>query len=214
MAPPPGLGRGGFCGDNEAMPHVDSVIHVCTILAQAGGGQPAPSNSQLVVWAVVLIGMAVALFITELFVPSGGILGAFALLCLIGGVVMLFWIDDTIGLIGAIVSLLAIPFAFMGALWVWPSTPIGRALTLGGSEDPEESAYDGQDRPMNHTHHAGIPVGTVGKTLTGLRPVGTCLLNGKRRECLSESGVIEPGVEVKVVSADGMQIKVRPINPE
>jgi membrane-bound serine protease (ClpP class) len=66
---------------------------------------------------------------------------------------------------------------------------------------------------MKHTHQANIPVGTTGKSLTELRPVGTCLLDGKRQECLSESGVIEPGVQVKVVSSDGMQVKVRPIQP-
>ncbi len=196
------------------MAHVDCFIQGCVTLAQAqAGGQPAPGGSELVVWAVILIGMAAALFIAEMFVPSGGILGACSLLCLIGGVVMLFWIDDTIGLIGAVVSLIAIPFAFMGALWVWPSTPIGRALTLGGAEDREQSPYDGQDRPMNHTHHASIPVGTMGKTLTELRPVGMCLLDGTRQECLSETGVIESGVQVKVVSSDGMQVKVRPIQP-
>lgn len=194
------------------MAHVDWVIQACVTLAQTpAGGQPAQGGGDLVLWAVILIGMAAALFIAEMFVPSGGILGACSLLCLIGGVVMLFWIDDTIGLIGAVVSLIAIPFAFLGALWAWPSTPIGRALTLGGAEDQEESPYDGQDRPMNHTHRGEIPVGTVGKALTELRPVGTCLLNGKRQECLSESGVIEPGVQVKVVSSDGMQVKVRPV---
>ena len=194
------------------MAHVDWVIQGCVTLAQAPAGAPAAQGGgEWVVWAVLLIGMAAALFIAEMFVPSGGILGACSLLCLIGGVVMLFWIDNTVGLIGAVVALLAIPVAFMTALYVWPSTPIGRALTLGGAEDPEQSPYDGQDRPMNHTHRASIPVGTVGKTLTELRPVGTCLLNGQRQECLSESGVIEPGVQVKVVASDGMQVKVRPV---
>lgn len=196
------------------MAHVEWVIQSFATLAQApGGGSATSGGSEWVIWAVILLGMAAALFIAEMFVPSGGILGACSLLCLIGGVIMLFWIDDTIGLIGAVVSLIAIPFAFMGALYIWPSTPIGRALTLGGAEDQEQSPYDGQDRPMNHTHRASIPVGTVGNTLTGLRPVGTCLLNGQRQECLSESGVIEPGVQVKVVSSDGMQVKVRPIQP-
>lgn len=196
------------------MAHVDWIIQGFATLAQApAGGQAASGGNEFIIWAVILFGMAMALFIAEMFVPSGGILGACSLLCLIGGVITLFWIDDTIGLIGAVVSLIAIPFAFLGALHVWPSTPIGRALTLGGAEDQEESPYDEQDRPMKHTHQASIPVGTTGKSLTELRPVGTCLLNGKRQECLSESGVIEPGVQVKVVSSDGMQVKVRPIQP-
>jgi membrane-bound ClpP family serine protease len=193
------------------MAHIDWGINICMTLAQTPPAQPAQGNSQFIVWAVVLLGMAAALFIAELFVPSGGILGACSLLCLIGGVIMLFWIDDTIGLIGAIVSLIAIPFAFLGALWVWPSTPIGRALTLGGSSDPEDSPYDGQEVPSAAKHQATVAIGTVGKTLTALRPVGTCLLDGKRHECLSAAGVIEAGVEVKVVASDGMQIKVRSV---
>jgi membrane-bound ClpP family serine protease len=186
------------------------IIGGYTLLAQAPGGQAVSGGGQLVTWAVVLFGMAAALFIAEMFVPSGGLLGAGSVLCLIGGVVMLFWIDDTVGLIGMIVSLLAIPVAFLLAIRVWPSTPIGRALTLGGNDEDENSAYDGQSPRPGQTHAPSVATGTVGKTLTELRPVGTCLFDGERHECLSEAGVIHRGVQVKVVSADGMQVKVRP----
>jgi membrane-bound ClpP family serine protease len=193
---------------------IHAGLYICglTLLAQSPVGQGAPNNSQLLIWAVVLIGMAIAFFIAEVFVPSGGVLGASSLLCLIGGIVMLFRIDTTFGLIGAIVSVLAIPVAFFFALWIWPSTPIGRALTLGPSDDKEESAYDGEAPFKDPTHTPSIPIGTVGKTLTELRPVGTCLFDGKRQECLSEAGMIAKGIEVKVITADGIEIKVRPIN--
>ncbi len=190
--------------------HAGLIIGGFTALAQVPPGQAASPNSQLLVWAVVLIGMAVAFFLAELFVPSGGVLGICAALCLIGGVVLLFRVDTTVGLIGAIVSVLAIPVAFMLGLWVWPSTPIGRALTLGANDEQEESAYDGQAPFTGPTHTPDIATGTVGETLTDLRPVGTCLFDGKRQECLSEGGVIPKGVDVKVVAADGIQIKVRP----
>ena len=188
------------------------VVTGCSLLAQVPAGQPAPNNSELLVWAVVLIGMAAAFFLAELFVPSGGLLGACAALCLIGGVVMLFRVDTTVGLIGAIVSLLAIPIAFMGALYIWPSTPIGRALTLGANDEDENSAYDGQAPMTAPQHNPGVAVGTLGKTLTDLRPVGTCLFDGRRQECLAETGVIGKDTQVKVISADGMQLKVRPID--
>lgn len=186
------------------------IISGCTLLAQMPGGQAASNNSQLVIWAVVLIGMAGAFFIAELFVPSGGLLGASSLLCLIGGVVMLFRVDTMIGLIGAIVSVLAIPVALLLALKIWPSTPIGRALTLGSTDEQEDSAYDGQAPLPAPAHTPCIAIGSVGKTLTELRPVGTCLFEGKRQECLSEAGMIGKGIEVKVIAADGIQIKVRP----
>jgi membrane-bound ClpP family serine protease len=194
------------------MAHTALLFLGYTALAQTTSGQAAPtSNSQLVIWAIVLLGMAVALFLTELFVPSGGIIGIASAVCLIAGIVMLFQINTTLGLIGAIVSVIAIPFAFAAGLWIWPQTPIGRALILGSDEEQEESDLDGQQPLPSAAHHADIAAGTEGKALTELRPVGTCLLDGKRQECLSVSGVIEPGVRVKVVSADGMQIKVQPL---
>jgi len=181
------------------------------LLAQSTLGQTTPTGGtdQLLVWAIVLIGVAVVLFFAELFVPSGGILGLIAATCLIAGIVMLFQFDTVWGIIGIIASLIALPFAFSLGLWVWPSTPIGRALTLGGN-DKDTNALDGQAPPDTTSHDAEVPVGTEGKALTELRPVGTCLFEGGRHECLSVTGVVEPGTQVKVVSSDGMQIKVKP----
>ena len=194
------------------MTNIALLILGYTALAQTAVGQPAAGGgAEHVVWAIVFIGMALALFLAELFVPSGGILGIASAVCLIAGIVFLFWFDTKIGLIGSIVSVIAVPFAFGAALWVWPNTPIGRALTLGGDENPDDSNLDGQAPPGIATHEASINVGTEGRTLTELRPVGTCLLDGKRQECLSASGVIDADVRVKVVSADGMQIKVQPV---
>lgn len=192
------------------------IFSAASLLAQVSS-TPTPAGqgtSQLLIWAIVLLGMAAAFFFAEVFVPSGGLLGACAALCLVGGIVMLFGVDTTVGLIGLIISLISIPFALMLAIKIWPSTPIGRALTLGSNDD-QDSAYDGQIVPpaMQNKHEPPVPVGTIGKTLTELRPVGTCLFNNKRMECLSESGMIEKGAEIKVVSADGIQIKVRQQNP-
>lgn len=195
--------------DNTGAMHTSGLIFGFTTLAQAPANAPAPGTNELILWAVVLIGVAVALFFAELFVPSGGLLGACAALSLIGGIVMLFRIDTTLGLIGAILSVLAIPFALYGAMKIWPHTPVGRALTLGSIDEEMESAYDEQVPPPAPTHESSVEVGTRGKALTDLRPVGVCLLDGKRCECLSESDVIPAGSDVSVVFADGMQIKVR-----
>ncbi len=209
--------------DTTTMFNAGLLFSATTFLAQTSGSGGAPvipgapavqGTSQLLIWAIVLLGMAAAFFVAEVFVPSGGLLGACAALCLVGGIVLLFGFDTTVGLVGLIISLIAIPFALMLAIKVWPSTPIGRALTLG-ADDEADSAYDGQDVPpsLREKHPTAVPVGTLGKTLTELRPVGTCQFNGQRMECLSEAGVIEKGTEVKVISADGTQIKVRRQNP-
>jgi len=41
--------------------------------------------------------------------------------------------------------------------------------------------------------------------------VGTCLLREQREQCLAVGSMIEAGTRVRVVAADGMQIKVKPV---
>ena len=192
------------------MAQVGYAILGSAMLAQAGGaGGASGIGFDHVLWALILLGMAVVLFFAELFVPTGGVLGVAAALCLIGGIICLFWIDTTYGIIGIVVTMLALPFAFALGLWIWPSTPIAKAMMLGSEDDEDELETDGQAVRDIPTHESQISVGVEGKSLTELRPVGTCLLDGKRQECLSVSGLIEVGERVKVVNADGMQIKVK-----
>jgi len=192
--------------------HAMTLILGYAALAQVSGA-PAPQNAdQLIVWTVILIGMSLVFLIAEMFVPSGGLLGACSFLCMVGGVVMLFRLDTAYGVTGIIVSLIAIPCAFFASLYIMPRSPIGRALTLGSNDDPEDSAYDGQVPPPQQAHKSPFEPGEEGKALTDLRPVGTCLIKGQRCECLSESGQIRAGTKVRVVHADPMQVKVRPID--
>lgn len=173
------------------------------LLAQAASGQ-APSDDSYAVWAVVLLGVAVVLFFVEIIVPSGGIIGVFSAVSLVMGIVMLFRINTVLGLVGAMVSLIAAPFLFFFALKLWPSTPIAQMLLL---KDTRASTHEG-DHPADASTAI---VGLEARALTDLRPVGTCLINGQRRECLAVGGVIRAGATVRVVSATGMEIKVRPM---
>jgi membrane-bound ClpP family serine protease len=200
--------------DNQLTMNTMPLVFDFATLAQAGGAQAPTNTNQLIVWAVVLVGMAAAFLIAEMFVPSGGLLGACSLLSMIGGVVMLFRLDTAYGVAGVIVSLIAIPIAFMAGLYIMPRSWLGRALTLGSIENQAESAYDGQAPPQAKQYEARFEVGAQGEAMTELRPVGNCLINGERCECLAESGVIPAGTKVRVVHADGMQIKVRPIDGE
>ena len=43
--------------------------------------------------------------------------------------------------------------------------------------------------------------------------MGTCLLHGRREECLSRAGTIPAGVEVRVVVVDGNEVYVSPRPP-
>jgi membrane-bound ClpP family serine protease len=53
-------------------------------------------------------------------------------------------------------------------------------------------------------------VGRVGRTLTPLRPVGTCEFEGRRVECLAEYGMIERNVRVEGVRLVDRSLSVKP----
>lgn len=166
---------------------------------------------QYVIWAVVCLAVAVFLFLLEIFIPSGGLIGLAASGALVAGIVLLFLVDTTLGLLGALVVLACVPLVLAMVIKVWPNTPLARLLTLearqkrrvGGASAVQESAGA---RPEEQSV---LQPGARGKALTDLRPVGVCLIEGRRVDCLAERGVIPAGTAVRVVVVDGMQVKVR-----
>lgn len=178
---------------------------ITTTLAQTAPAAQA-ADDKWMVYAIIAFGMAMALLILEAFVPSGGVLGILGGLCAIGGIVMFFMFDDMWGMVSMAVTLLATPFILGAMLWVWPNTPIGRALTLDDEQEPINAPG-----PPAAEDAGAIAVGTEGEALTELRPIGACRLSGKRIDCISHAGIIEPGTKVRVVQMDGMSIKVKAV---
>jgi|GEM_PF-272968 len=194
-------------GDNSAM---TGLLLNSLMLAQST--QPAAqgaagSQSEWMVYAIIAFGMAFALIVLEAFVPSGGVLGILAGVAAIVGIVLFFRFDTTWGMVSMGVTLAAVPFIIAGLIWVWPNTPIGRALTL---DENQESLVE-RDKQESGTQPDAIAVGMEGEALTELRPVGTCRLNGKRTDCIAQSGLIKKGTKVRVVLVEGMSVKVRAI---
>jgi len=183
-----------------------SFLNVFAWLAQA---QPAPGGGESddgtfwAVWGVLLIGAAIMLFFVEVVVPAGGLIGLVGAAAMVTGVVLLFRVDTTFGLIGAIAALIALPIVIGLAIKVWPDLPVGRLLIL-------RSEKRGGGQATQADADAETPgVGRTGEAMTDLRPIGTCVIDGKRQECLASGGMIEAGDSVRVVSVDGMQIKVQ-----
>jgi membrane-bound serine protease (ClpP class) len=164
----------------------------------------------LVVWGIILIGVAVLLFMLELFIPSMGIIGVVAAAALVGGVICLFITDTTYGLVATLLALLATPVGFWLAIKLWPETPIARILTLQNPTVRSSDVRVGTE--ATSARRLEELVGMEGEALTDLRPIGTCRLDGRRVECLASRGMIEAGSRVQVVAADGMHIKVRTVN--
>ena len=173
------------------------------LLGQAASS-PGGDDSQYVLWAILLLVGALVLFFMELFIPSGGLLGLCSAVSMIVGIVFLFKVDTTLGLVCAIISLASIPFLFAFALKLWPNTPLARLLIL---ETPSPAGHE--PVPLDPGPTPGDLVGKSGQALTDLHPVGTCLIEGYRLDCLAEAGLIPSGSRVRVMSVTGKQIRVR-----
>jgi membrane-bound ClpP family serine protease len=186
-----------------------SLTTVQVALAQAApasqNAQAAGDDTQWMVYAIIAFGIAITLLVLEAFLPSGGVLGLLAGFCAVAGIVMFFRFDTMWGMVSMALALLGAPFIIAGMLWIWPNTPIGRALTL----EDEQKRVNG-DRRGSHTD-GEIVVGLEGVAMTELRPVGACRLNGERIDCISQSGVIEKGTEVRVIGVEGGTVKVKAV---
>ena len=99
---------------------------------------------------------------------------------------------------------------------LWSHSPIGRRLILGGTdtidgrgldEDEVKARLESEARATQSSEEA--MVGMTAVTASPLRPVGAIRFEGRRMDALAESGVIDEGVEVEIVSVVDNQIKVR-----
>ena len=188
---------------------MERLTIVCmSLLAQAGTTPPTDETDPKLYYGMLLIACAVILGIVEIFVPSGALLAIGAAVSALAGVVLLFMVNTTFGLIGAVIVLAGAIVIFAFALRILPDTPIVKWLALGNetSENPMPGESDAKAQP----NASGLVEGDEGVALSDLRPIGNCNINGKRVECLAGTRMIEKGQRVRIVSVDGMQIKVRP----
>lgn len=163
---------------------------------------------ELHTWGVALIALMFVLFFVELFLPSGGFLGVVAGVIGVSGLVCLFRYDMKWGLSGLLMMMVLVP-AFAGfAFKVWPNTPLGRRIIGAPSEEQVEATR--QAEAAEKEKYAAL-VGKEGLVLTALRPVGVIDIEGVRHDALSDTMFVQAGARVRVVSADGSQIKVRQV---
>jgi len=163
-------------------------------------------GDDVAIWSLVFFAVALLLFFLEIFFPSGGILGVLSAGCVLTGIVLLFRVDTTYGVVASIVTIVSLPFLFALAMKIWPNTPIGRAMILHATASGDAGTGEATAARMRALSSL---VGQVGEAKSELRPIGQCVIDGERRECLAVGGMIPAGEKVRVIAADGIQIKVR-----
>ena len=154
------------------------------------------------IFAVFLFFASAALLVAEVFVPSGGLLSVCSLACLAGGVVIFFNHSLAAGWIGIVVAILMIPTVLILAYKIFPKTRFGKAVTL---TPPTRDLGDA----IPDTDQLKELLGKTGVVLSDLRPVGMCDFDGRRVECVAETGYIEKDSKVAVIRVEGTQLTVR-----
>lgn len=149
---------------------------------------------------IALFIVGAVLLAAEVFVP-GAILGIFAALALLAGVVLSFMDYGSQGGWTAIAAALALAG---GTLWfefkILPKTAWGRRLFLkaeitGASQAP--------------LAERDTVVGQAGVADTTLAPTGYVTVAGKRYEAYSRSGLIAKGEALRVVELDNFRLIVQ-----
>jgi len=154
--------------------------------------------------ATFLYLVSAALIIAEVFVPSGGIITVFSLICLGSGITIFFKHSVAAGVGGVIIALIMIPTVLIIAYKTFPKTRFGKAVTLEPPQRPKGDAIPDTDELKEL-------VGETGTVLSPLRPVGMVEFSGKRIECVAETGYIEIDTKVQVIDVEGTQLTVREI---
>ena len=126
---------------------------------------------------VILYLIGTGLLVAEIFIPSHGILGLAGLGIFAAAIYMTFRQSEAAGYIALLASLVFLPTIAVMAIKYWHRTPIGKKIS---PPNPVLTAADTGDWEARLSPY----LGKVGKSLSPLRPVGTCEFDGQRLECI------------------------------
>ncbi len=164
-----------------------------------------------ILWGFGLFVTGIVLFLLEVLIPSGGIIGLVAAGVGIAGIVAFWNADPVFGVISLLTYVVMLPLLFNFALKVFPHTPFGKHLILGGEEDEDRAAAESAAKEREERERAEALVGLEGSAATDLRPIGTATFDGNTIEVTAESGFIELGRSVRITRVVGKSVKVREI---
>ena len=156
------------------------------------------------IWAALVLVLALALIVVEVFIPSGGIIGFLACACLVTALVLAFRQSATTGFIFLAIAMFGVPAAFATALHFFPGTPVGKWILLDVPKSDEVLPDDERRRALREL------VGKVGVAKSLMLPSGVIKIEGRTVDAVSEGMSIEAGQSVYVVEVRGNRVVVRP----
>lgn len=151
----------------------------------------------LIAWTILLVVAGLLLLFFEFLLPTHAILGAFGVLALLAAVGVCYRHNPTAAVVMLLSFVVATPFVWTLAVKIWPKTYVGRHMLLPPAQ-PADPRLDFQ-------------IGQTGTSVSELKPMGECLFNGKKIAARAITGLIPPGANVQIISADGRTALVQQI---
>ena len=146
---------------------------------------------------LILVGL-VLIFAEVLLIPGVGVAGVLGLLSMGGSCYYAF--TEFGNMTGAIVT--AVNAALIAGLTIWVlRAKTWKRLTLETNIDAKAVVPE-----------VSVEVGQEGRTMTRLAPMGSARFGDNILEVTSYQGIIDSGVDVKVIAVDGIKVFVEQIN--
>lgn len=145
------------------------------------------------VLAILSLAISAFLLLCEMMIPSMGLLGLGATVALVISYVLGFGVSSSFGFMLVWVTLVLLPVTVACGMKLFPRTPWGRRMIVGGTSFEAEEAR-AIDRSL-----AGYQ-GRVGTVVATMRPAGEVRFDDRRVSCLTRGEWIEAGTQVRVVA--------------
>ncbi|NOT01636.1 MAG: hypothetical protein HOP29_13525 [Phycisphaerales bacterium] len=155
---------------------------------------------------IVLYAVAVLLLTAEFFIPSHGVLTVVGVVFLVLAIVRTFQFGRAAGIVSIVASLILLPTFVVIAVKMWPRTRMGRLIA------PPNPVYTAEDLGAPTAELEPL-LGSRGRTLSAMRPVGLCEFDGRRLQCVCESGMLDAGVAVTALRIKGRNLEVAAVGP-
>ncbi len=156
-----------------------------------------------ITWAILLLALALALLVLELFVPSGGLLGLLSGVGIVASIVLVFRESATYGALYLIGLAILLPLILVSMVRYWPHTAIGRMMLNIPPPGTETTPSEVQN-PLEDL------VGKVGQAKSKMLPSGAIIIDGRTYDAFSGGFAVEAGDTVEVIRVEGNRIMVRP----
>ncbi|MCG3136589.1 MAG: hypothetical protein HJJLKODD_00423 [Phycisphaerae bacterium] len=159
-------------------------------------------SATVLVLVLFLAGLLV--LVAEIFIPSHGLLSIVGLGFLAAAVYQAYThISNPAGHWTFAAVLIVVPTMAWIAVKTFHYTPWGKKLA------PPNPVVQVNDFAPELQQLKSL-IGQQGRSITPLRPVGTCIFTEQRVNCVAESGMLATGTEVVAIDLRGNSLVVRP----